>query len=157
MNRFEQQLSASSKRLASKQLASVPPVPIPTPSRHLSVAWFTTPVAAVAGLLVGLFIQFGTPNPGPANSNIINPSIVMVHDTIIEYVFDTILLESTPLNTQLVVQSTSSTTSTSSAVSPSEQIVSSSASSSPVRSSHKRGKTITEDGIDYSKLISCAY
>lgn len=117
MNNFEKQLSASSKRMEAKQMEDIAHIAKPTVHRHISAAWYTTPAAAVAGLLVGLFLQFGSPQQGGTA-----PTMAVVHDTIVEHVYDTIRVETVapvlPIST---------------------------------------GRCMAEDGIDYSKLISCAY
>ena len=144
MNRFEKQLSASSKRLAAEQMKGIAPVEKPSVRRHISVAYFSTPIAAVAGLLVGLFLQLGTPKQ---NSN--DPVVVQIHDTIVEYVHDTIRIDAIP--PILTAQAHSQT--------PQKESKSllSASGAAPHGKQTQLGKTIAEDGIDYSKLILCIY
>lgn len=126
MNNFEHQLSASSKRLASKQMSSLTPVSRPQFRKRISAAWYTTPAAAVAGLLFGLFIQFkSAPDELPAQT------LAVVHDTIVQQVHDTIRIQEIP-----PVNLAKSTTG---------------------KSLKYNGINIKEDGIEYNKLIVCAY
>lgn len=143
MNQFEKQLSDSSKRLASMQMADIAPVAKPNVRTPIAAAWYTTPAAAVAGLLVGLFLQFHSPE------YMEKPELTMVHDTIIEYRYDTIgivpdnpiqLAQSKPQNSENQHKNS---------ITPAVQNL--------CHSETYVGKNITEDGIDYSKLISCFY
>lgn len=145
MNNFEKQLSASSKRVASKQLSGIASVAKPTVHRHISAAWYTTPAAAVAGLLVGLFLQFGSPQQeGTA------PTVAVVHDTIVHHVYDTIRVET--VAPVLLAKAEPST--------PHKQLSAApSTTKKPTGGGlpSSTGRCMSEDGIDYSKLISCAY
>lgn len=145
MNNFDKQLLASSKRLASAQIANVAPVVKPSVRTRISAAWYTTPAAAVVGLLVGLFLQFGSPHKGATN-----PAIAVVHDTIVEHVYDTIHVEAVPpVQLAKVAPSTPKQHSTSASMPKTN----STSGGLPIST----GRCIAEDGIDYSKLISCAY
>lgn len=144
MNNFEKQLSASSKRLAAKQISDIAPVVKPSIQRHISAAWYTTPAAAAAGLLVGLFLQFGSPQQGESA-----PNVAVVHDTIVEHVYDNIRVETVPQ----VLLAKSDT--------KAEKVYKKTANNTSANTNRRTtgniGRTITEDGINYSMLISCAY
>ena len=56
MSKFESKLSAFGKQRFDQTAAQLRPIENPR-RRHISVAWVTTPVAAIAGLLFGLSIQ----------------------------------------------------------------------------------------------------
>lgn len=145
MNNFEKQLSTSSKRIASAQMAGVAPVAKPSTHTRISAAWYTTPAAAVVGLLVGLFLQFSSPQHGGAT-----PTVAMVYDTIVEHVYDTIHVEI--VSPVLSAESKPSTPSRHSSV----------ASSTKKKETDgglpaSAGRCMNEDGIDYSKLVSCIY
>lgn len=153
MNNFEKQLSASSKRVAAKQISGIAPVAKPSVHRHVAVAWYTTPAAAVAGLLVGLFLQFGSPRRGGTA-----PTVTVVHDTIVEHVYDTIRVKAVP--PMLLTKAEPATL-------PKHSSVAHSRHSSVALTTTKKptgggslvstGRCMAEDGIDYSKLVSCAY
>lgn len=145
MNNFEKQLSASSKRVAAKQLSGIASVAKPTVHRHISAAWYTTPAAAVAGLLVGLFLQFGSPQQGRTA-----PTMAVVHDTIVEHVYDTIRVET--VAPVLLAKAEPSTP-------PKQSPAAPSTTKKPQGGGlpSSTGRCMSEDGIDYSKLISCAY
>lgn len=56
MPKFESKLSAFGKQRFDQTSTQLRPIPNPR-HRHISVAWVTTPVAAIAGVLFGLSIQ----------------------------------------------------------------------------------------------------
>jgi len=141
MNRFEKQLSDSSKRIESEQMKYVLPVTRPKIHGPVSVAWYTTPAAAIIGLLLGLFLQFDLP------SRETEPTVVMVRDTIVNHINDTVFVESdllayTERRTRSQVRDT---------------LTKRSESEDKAIKSENVGKSIMEDGIDYGKLISSIY
>ena len=145
MNNFEKQLSASSKRMEAKQMEDIAHIAKPTVHRHISAAWYTTPAAAVAGLLVGLFLQFGYPQQeGTA------PTVAVVHDTIVHHVYDTIRVETVAPVLLAKAEPSAPHKQPSAAPSTTKKPTGGGLPSST-------GRCMAEDGIDYSKLISCAY
>lgn len=141
MNRFEKQLSDSSKRIEYEQMKDVSPVARPKIHKPISVAWYTTPAAAILGLLFGLFLQFDLPLRET------EPTVVMVRDTIVNHINDTVFIESDLLaNTEHRTKGEFSDTLTKRSESEEKAI-----------KSGNVGKSILEDGIDYSKLISSIY
>ncbi len=59
MSKFESQLSAFGKQRFAETATQLRPVVNPR-HRHISIAWITTPVAAFAGIIIGLGIQWHT-------------------------------------------------------------------------------------------------
>lgn len=63
MPKFESKLSAFGKQRFDQTSTQLRPIPNHR-RRHVSVAWITTPVAAMVGILIGLGIQTNTNENG---------------------------------------------------------------------------------------------
>jgi hypothetical protein len=59
MSKFESKLSAFGKQRLAATATQLRPIVNPR-RRHISIAWITTPVAAFAGIMIGIGIQWNT-------------------------------------------------------------------------------------------------
>lgn len=59
MSKFESKLSEFGKQRFANSATQLRPVSNPR-HRHISIAWVTTPVAAIIGIIIGLGIQMNT-------------------------------------------------------------------------------------------------
>ena len=70
-NTFEDQLTASARRLREAQDAKLQVTALPQSHRRLYWGWIATPTAAAIGLLIGLFVH----RPAQQNNDFVVPVV----------------------------------------------------------------------------------